>query len=61
MGANVILYTFRSTKNITRLSSSERALITIPDDIKDVLVGILLGDAHIVIRYFTSNSKLVYT
>jgi hypothetical protein len=35
-------------------------LIIIPDDIKDVLVGILLGDAHIVRRSPTSNSRLVY-
>ena len=31
-----------------------------PDDIKDVLIGILLGDAHIVRRSSTSNSRLVY-
>lgn len=57
-----MLYVVRSTKGITRLSSAEdkRALITIPNDIKDVLVGILLGDAHIVRRSSTSNSRLVY-
>jgi hypothetical protein len=38
----------RSTKGIKRLSSTERALITIPKKKKDILVGILLGDAHIV-------------
>jgi hypothetical protein len=32
----------------------------IPNDIKEVLVGILLGDAHIVKRSSTSNSRLVY-
>lgn len=31
-----------------------------PDDIKDVLIGILLGDAHIVKRSSTVNSRLVY-
>jgi|SRR5947209_20539700 len=31
-----------------------------PDDIKDILIGILLGDAHIVRRSSTSNSRLVY-
>ena len=36
----------RSTKGITRLSAAERKLILMPDDIKDVLIGILLGDAH---------------
>lgn len=35
-------------------------MITIPDEVKDVLVGILLGDAHIVRRSLTSNSRLVY-
>jgi len=42
------------------LSSNERALIFLPDDIKEVLVGILLGDGHIVRRSLTSNSRLVY-
>lgn len=55
-----MLYAVRSTKGITRLSSAERALITIPNDLKDVLVGILLGDAHIARRSLTSNSRLVY-
>jgi hypothetical protein len=36
-------------------------LITIPEEIKNVLVGILLGDGHIVRRSSTSNSRLVYT
>jgi hypothetical protein len=31
-----------------------------PNDIKDVLIGILLGDAHIVKRSSTGNSRLVY-
>ena len=50
----------QSTKGITRLSSQERKSIVIPDDIKDILVGILLGDAHIVKRSSTGNSRLVY-
>ena len=49
-----------STKDVNRLSSLERKLISIPNDIKDVLVGILLGDAHIVKRSTTGNSRLVY-
>ena len=32
----------------------------LPDNIKDILVGILLGDAHIAQRSVTSNSRLVY-
>ena len=51
---------YRSTKGILRLSASERVLITIPNDVKDILVDILLGDAHIVQRSPTSNSRLVY-
>ena len=31
-----------------------------PNDIKDVLIGILLGDAHIAKRSSTGNSRLVY-
>jgi LAGLIDADG DNA endonuclease family len=58
--SNVIYFVTRSTKGIIRLSSVERTLITLPEDVKDVLVGILLGDAHIVKRSLTSNSRLVY-
>lgn len=50
----------RSTKGILRLSSADRALVSIPEGLKEVLVGILLGDAHIVRRYSTANSRLVY-
>lgn len=42
-----MLFAVRSTKGITRLSSAERATIKIPDEVKEVLIGILLGDAHI--------------
>jgi len=31
-----------------------------PDNIKDVLIGIILGDAHIVKRSSTSNARLMY-
>jgi len=51
---------YRSTKGIVRLSSAERTLVLISDEIKDILVGILLGDAHIVRRSATANSRLVY-
>lgn len=49
-----------STKGIKRLSKKERAEIFLPDEIKDILIGILLGDGHIVRRSSTSNSRLVY-
>lgn len=35
-------------------------LIYIPDNIKDIIIGIMLGDAHIVRRSSTGNSRLVY-
>lgn len=50
----------RSTKGITRLSPSERTAIKLSDEAKEVLIGILLGDAHIVRRSPTANSRLVY-
>jgi hypothetical protein len=49
-----------STKGISRLSAAERKLILMPDDIKTVLIGILLGDAYIVKRSSTGNSRLMY-
>nr|YP_009722347.1 hypothetical protein [Morchella importuna]QGN66749.1 hypothetical protein [Morchella importuna] len=49
-----------STKGIKRLSAAERAKITIPEETKEALVGTLLGDAHIVRRSSTSNSRLVF-
>lgn len=42
------------------MSSSERALIKLPEEVKEMLIGILLGDAHIVRRSSTANSRLVY-
>jgi hypothetical protein len=54
------LFAACSTKGIKRLSFVERALITIPDNVKEILVGILLGDSHIVKRSPLSNSRLVY-
>ena len=57
---SLILYVARSTKGIKRLSRSQRAFIFIPNDIKETLIGILLGDGHIVRRSLTGNSRLVY-
>jgi hypothetical protein len=50
-----------STKGIKRLSLNERKNILISNDIADILVGILLGDAHIARRSPTGNSRLMYT
>ena len=60
MFSSPVINTTRSTKGIIRLSAAERKLILMPDDIKDVLIGILLGDAHIVKRSSTSNARLMY-
>lgn len=64
LGASIVLFAenakAHSTKGIKRLSKVERALITMPDEVKEILVGILLGDAHIVRRSSTCNSRLVY-
>ena len=46
MGTSLILFAARSTEGIKRLSKSERASINIPDEVKEILIGILLGDAR---------------
>lgn len=60
MFSSPVINTIRPTKGIIRLSAAERKLIVMPCDIKDVLIGILLGDAHIVKRSSTSNARLMY-
>lgn len=55
-----ILFAARSTKGIVCLSPSERALIKLPTDVKETLIGILLGDGHISRRSSTANSRLIY-
>ena len=42
-----VLFAARSTKGITRLSPTERASIKLPDEVKEVLIGILPCDAHV--------------
>ena len=54
------MFVAHSIKDIKHLSSVDRALITISDDVKEILVGMLLGDAHIVKRSSLFNSRLVY-
>lgn len=58
--SSLVIQAVRSTKGIQRLSFSERALIKFPDELKEILVGILLGDDHIVRKSSTANSRLVY-
>jgi hypothetical protein len=49
-----------SRKGIKNLSKLQRGEILIPKEIREVLVGILLGDAHIQKRSSTSNARLLY-
>lgn len=58
--ATLILYSTRSTKGILRLSSKEGSAISLPDKVKEILISILLGDAHINKRSATTNSRLIY-
>lgn len=44
-----VLFAARSTKGITRLSPTERAEIKLPDEVKEVLIGISLGDGWFVV------------
>lgn len=55
--STIILTTPNKNK---RLSSSERRSITIANDVKEVLIGILLGDGHIPQRSPTGNSRFNY-
>ena len=49
-----------STKGIKRLNSNERNLIKLSSDLKDMMIGLLLGDGHIVRRSSTGNCRFVY-
>ena len=42
-----MLFAVCSIKGVTRLSCSLRAIVILPDEVKQVLIGILLGDAHL--------------
>lgn len=56
-----ILFYGKSTKGIKRLTKDQRALIHIPNDIGEILVGIMLSDGHIVRRSLTSNPRFVFS
>jgi hypothetical protein len=58
---SIVFYAARTTKGIIGLSRAERALITLPDEIKEMLIGILLDDGQIVKRSPTANSRFTYT
>lgn len=56
-----ILPISRSTRGIKRLTPKERENITLTPNLKDIIIGLLLGDGHISRRSDTGNSRLVYT
>ena len=57
---SIFLYV-KSTKGIKRLTKRERNLIFIPDNLNEVLVGIMLSDGHIPRRSFTSNPRFIFS
>ena len=42
------------------MSAAQRVTIELSNDTKDMLVGLLLGDAHLSRRSLTANSRLIY-
>ena len=59
MSSFILLRRNYSTKGIPRLSSAHRALVTIPKDINDVLIGIILGDSLVrKVVYAFSNDDV---
>jgi LAGLIDADG DNA endonuclease family len=50
----------KSTKGIKRLSKEERNLINIQQEVKDILVGVMLSDGHISRRSTTSNPRFIF-
>jgi hypothetical protein len=56
---SLLLYV-KSTKGIKRLSKEERNLINIPQEVKDILVGLMLSDGHISRRSMTGNPRFIF-
>jgi hypothetical protein len=56
---SLLLYV-KSTKGIKRLSKEERTLIYIPQEIKNLLVGLILSNGHISRRSVTGNARFVF-
>jgi LAGLIDADG DNA endonuclease family len=48
------------TKRI-RLNKAERNAINLPDNIKEVLVGIMLSDGHLARRSITGNARFIFS
>jgi hypothetical protein len=50
----------KSTKGIKRLNKEERILISIPQEVNDILVGVMLSDGHILRRSITGNPRFIF-
>lgn len=58
---SLVLFAARSTKGITRLSPTERASVKLPDEVKEVLIGILLGDSLLIVAKRRSFLGYLYS
>jgi LAGLIDADG DNA endonuclease family len=48
------------TKGIKRLSREERMVILIPDNIREIITGILLSDGHLERRSEKGNVRFIF-
>jgi hypothetical protein len=56
----LIIYYAKSTKGVKRLSRDERTSIFLPENVEEVLTGILLSDGHLQQRSLSSNVRLIF-
>jgi LAGLIDADG DNA endonuclease family len=56
----LIIYYTKSTKGVKRLSKDERISIFLPENVEEVLTGILLSDGHLQQRSVSSNARLIF-
>lgn len=50
-----------STKGVKRLTPKERENVYLPSNLKDILIGLLLGNGHIWRRSLTGYSRFIYS
>jgi hypothetical protein len=55
------LFYVRSSKGIKRLNQREKAAISIPDNVGEALIGIMLSDGHIQQRTLSSNPRFIFS
>lgn len=56
----LVIYYAKSTKGVKRLSRDERTSIFLPENVEEVLIGILLSDGHLQQRSVSSNARLIF-